>query len=148
MNPGMVGLAALIFGVAAFADDIDRAKLMGGWESQSATGSNRETWLFEAKSDAVHITYLQGDKKLAEFECDTDGKDCATKVAGRPAKVSLWFNGSKLVELETRGSEVVKRRFAVAGAGDEMDLEIIPIASDCKAETLHFKRAGVGASSK
>lgn len=148
MNLRMVGLAALIFSIAAFADDTDRAKLMGGWESQSGTGNSKETWLFEAKGDAVHVTYLQGDKKVAEFECDTDGKDCATKVAGHAAKISLWFNGSKLVELETRGSEVVKRRFAIAGAGEEMDLEIIPIASESKAETLHFKRARIAASNK
>jgi hypothetical protein len=146
MNLRIVGIAALVLGVTTFAGDADRARLMGGWESQTGTGGNRETWLLEAKGDAVHVTYLQGEKKLAEFECDTDGKDCVTKVAGHPAKVSLWYNGSKLVELETRGSEVVKRRFAIAGAGEEMDLEIIPIASDCKAETLHFKRASVGPS--
>jgi hypothetical protein len=145
MNLRAVGLAALVFSVAAFADDADRAKLMGSWESQSG---NSETWLLEAKGDAVHITYLQGDKKLAEFECDTDGKDCATKVGGHSAKMSLWFNGSKLVVLETKGSEVVKRRFAIAGAGEEMDLEIIPIASDTKAETVHFKRARIAAPSK
>jgi hypothetical protein len=148
MNLHIAGLAVVIAGAAAFAGDADRAKLMGGWESQNGTGSNKETWLFEAKGDAVHVTYLQGDKKLAEFECDTDGKDCATKVGGHSAKVSLWFNGPKLVELETRGSEVVKRRFAVAGAGEEMDLEIIPIASDSKAETLHFKRARIAAGNK
>jgi hypothetical protein len=141
MNLRIVGLFALVFGVITCAGDEDHARLMGGWESQTGTGSNRETWLLEAKGDALHVTYLQGEKKLAEFECDTDGKDCATKVAGHSAKVSLWYNGSKLVELETKGSEVVKRRFALAGAGEEMDLEIIPIASDCKAETLHFKRA-------
>ena len=134
----------MMFSVSAFAGDGDRAKLMGGWESQTGT----DHWMFEAKGDAVHVTYLQGDKKLADFECDTDGKDCATKVGGHSAKVSLWFNGSKLVELETRGSEVVKRRFAVAGAGEEMDLEIIPIASDSRAETLHFKRARVAAGNK
>jgi hypothetical protein len=144
MNLRIVGLAGLMFSVAAFAGDGDRAKLMGGWESQTGT----DHWMFEAKGDAVHVTYLQGDKKLADFECDTDGKDCATKVGGHSAKVSLWFNGSKLVELETRGSEVVKRRFAVAGAGEEMDLEIIPIASDSRAETLHFKRARVAAGNK
>ncbi len=148
MNLRIVGLAVLIAGVAAFAGDADRAKLMGGWESQSGTGSNRETWLFEAKGDAVHVTYLQGDKTLAEFECNTDGKDCPTKVAGHSAKVALWFNGPKLVELETKGSEVLKRRFAIAGAGEEMDLEIIPIASEAKAETVHFKRARVAASNK
>jgi hypothetical protein len=138
----------LAFGVAAFADDTDRAKLMGAWESQGETDSGRVTWLFESKGDAVRVTYFRGSQKLAEFECDTDGKDCPTKVAGHSAKVSLWFNGSKLVELETRGSDVVKRRFAIAGAGEEMDEEIIPIASDSKAETLHFKRSKSAPSGK
>jgi hypothetical protein len=142
MNLRIVGLAALAFGVVAFADDPDRAKLMGTWESQG------ETWLFESKGDAVRVTYFRGSQKLAEFECDTDGKDCATKVAGHSAKVSLWFNGSNLVELETRGSDVVKRRFGIAGAGDGMDEEIIPIWSDSKAETLHFKRAKAAPSKK
>jgi hypothetical protein len=142
MNLRIVGLAVLAFGVVAFADDTDRSKLMGAWESQA------ETWLFESKGDAVRVTYVRGSQKLAEFECNTDGKDCATKVAGHSAKISLWFNGSKLVELETRGSDVVKRRFAIAGAGEEMDEEIIPIASDSKAETLHFKRAKAAPSNK
>jgi hypothetical protein len=149
MNPRSVGLAAVVFSVAAFADDTDRAKLMGAWESQGGGDhESRVTWLLEAKGDAMHITCLQGTQKLAEFECDTNGKECATKVSGHTAKVSLWFNGPKLVELETKGSEVVKRRFAIAGAGEEMDVEIIPIVSDSKAETVHFKRARVATSSK
>jgi hypothetical protein len=122
---------------------------MGAWESQSGTDSgSKVTWLLESKGDAVRVTCLRGSQKLAEFECDTDGKECPTKVSGHAVKVSLWFNGPKLVELETRGSEVVKRRFAIAGAGEEMDLEIIPIASDAKAETLHFKRAKAAVATK
>lgn len=54
--------------------------------------------------------------------------------------MSLWFNGPKLVELETRGTEIVKRRFSIAGDGDTMDLETIPIFPSGKIETAHFKR--------
>jgi hypothetical protein len=45
-----------------------------------------------------------------------------------------------LVELETTGSEVVKRRFKVTGDRDTMDLETIAIAPAAKDETTHFKR--------
>jgi hypothetical protein len=149
MNVRAVGLAVLMFGVAALADDTERAKLMGAWESESGTDHGSSViWLLEAKGGVLHIANLQGSQKLAEFECDTNGKECATKVSGRAAKISLWFNGPKLVELETKGSEVVKRRFAISGAGEEMDVEIIPIVSESKAETVHFKRAKAAPSNK
>jgi hypothetical protein len=51
----------------------------------------------------------------------------------------MWFNGPKLVELETSGTQVVKRRFSITGNGDTMDLEAIPIAPVGKVETSHFK---------
>ncbi len=85
---------------------------------------------------------------MAEFECDTTGRECAAKDSGRSVKISLWFNGSTLVALETKGEEVVKRRFAVAGTGEEMDVELIPVVSKSKPETAHFKRAKVVASGK
>jgi len=68
------------------------------------------------------------------------GKECAVEDAGRRSKVSMWFNGPKLVELETRGTEIVKRRFSITGNGETMDLETIPIAPSGKVETAHFKR--------
>jgi hypothetical protein len=52
----------------------------------------------------------------------------------------MWFNGPKLVELETKGKEVVKRRFAVAGEGDTLEIEVIPIEPAGKTETLRFRR--------
>ena len=145
MKLRVVGLAAaLAFGPSAFAGDAEWAKLMGAWESQGGTDSaDKVTWLLEAKGDAMHVTYLQGSQKLAEFECDTSGRECPAKVSGHSAKISLWFNGPTLVVLETKGPEVVKRRFAVAGTGEEMDVELIPVVSKSKAETVHFKRAKV-----
>jgi hypothetical protein len=58
--------------------------------------------------------------------------------------VSLWFNGPKLVELETRGSEVVKRRFEIIsqgdGANEVMEMELIPIVPSEKTQTFRYKR--------
>lgn len=68
------------------------------------------------------------------------GKECASEDAGRRSKVSMWFNGPMLVELETRGSQIVKRRFRITANGDTMDLETIPIVPPGKSETVHFKR--------
>ena len=52
----------------------------------------------------------------------------------------MWFNGSKLVEMETRGPHRVKRRFSISSDTDSMELETIPIVPPGKSETAHFKR--------
>jgi hypothetical protein len=146
MHLRISALTLLLFGIAAWADDqADRVKLLGAWDSQDE--SAKVAWTLESKGDKLHITYSQGDQKVAEFECNTKGRDCDSKLAGAKAKVSLWFNGPKLVELETHGAQIVKRRFAVAGQGDQMEVEVIPIAPDGKPETQHFKRAALSSSS-
>ena len=86
------------------------------------------------------MTSSNGTQTVEEFKCNTMGKECAGKDAGRPSKVSLWFNGPKLVELETRGTQVVKRRFIISGDGDTMNLETIRIVPTGKSETVHFRR--------
>jgi hypothetical protein len=42
--------------------------------------------------------------------------------------------------METTGTLVVKRRFAVTGIGETMDLETIPVTPSGQTETTHFKR--------
>jgi hypothetical protein len=136
MNIRIMAVAALCLGSVAFAAD-DRAKLNGTW--QSSNGS--ETWVLQDKGETWHIAYSQGNQKPAEFDCAADGRDCNVKEAGHSAKVSLYFNGPRLVELETKGTEVIKRRFAIAEQGDLMDVEVIPVVSTTeKPATLHFKR--------
>jgi hypothetical protein len=147
MNLHALGLTLLLFCFAAWADEqTDRAKLLGAWDSQDGS-AKRAAWTFEFKGDSLHVTYSEGDQVVTDFECNTKGRDCDAKIGGGRAKVSLWFNGPKLVELETKGQEILKHRFGIAGQGDQMEVEIIPIAPDGKAETLHFKRGALSASS-
>jgi len=136
----------MILSAVALAEDIaDRGKLSGKWQAPEGAG---ESWILDGKPDAVHITEFQNGQKLAEFECNTLGRECETRDAGHHAKVSFWFNGAKLVELETRGSEVVKRRFSVGEQPDLMELETIPIVPPGKPTLEHFKRVDVSAASK
>ena len=88
----------------------------------------------------VRVTYMLGDRKVMDFECSTQGKECEIKDSGKSAKVSLWYNGPTLVELETKGNEVVKRRFAAAPQ-DSLSVEVIPVQPDGKTETVHFRRS-------
>jgi hypothetical protein len=128
------------------ADNGDRDKLFGSWV-ESGNGS-ASTWTFSGNGDSFHVTQLDGTAKVADYPCEADGKKCAVKLAGKKGEVSMWFNGTKLVLLETQGPTVVKRRFAVLEQGDTMEMEIIPIVPGGKTETIQFKRAPLSTQSK
>ena len=142
MTVSMIVLSTLLLASTAIADDdSSRAKLMGKWQQIDGNGEPKSSWdLEEGLADSIHVTNSSGAQTVTEFECNTMGKECAVKDAGRKSKVAMWFNGPKLVEMETRGNQVVKRRFSITGDGDTMDLETIPIAPAGKVETSHFKR--------
>jgi hypothetical protein len=142
MKVPIISLSILLLASSAFADDeSNRAKLMGKWRQSDGNAEAKSTWaLEEVSADSIHVTSSSGAQTVAEFECNTVGKECAVKDAGRKSKVSMWFNGPKLVELETKGTQVVKRRFSITADGNTMDLETIPIAPAGKAETSHFER--------
>jgi hypothetical protein len=138
---GVVALGLLV-GLSVLADDkADREKLIGSWQPQVASsGASGAGWTFVSKGNSLEVTELDGEKKIARFECSTDGTGCEIKTGGKKATISMWFNGPKLVQMETRGSDVVKRRFGILPPGDAMEMEVIPIVPSGPAETLRFKR--------
>ncbi len=138
MTISIITLTTLLLAAPAFADDeASHAKLMGKW--QQSDGETKSIWGFQDSAGSVHVTNSEGTKTVA-FDCNTMGKECAVDDAGRRSKVTMYYNGPKLVEVEIRGAQVVKRRFAVTGDGDTMDLETIPISPSGKSEIAHFKR--------
>lgn len=125
----------LICAGAAFADDAaDREKLAGSWESPDGT-----RWVLDSKADAVHVSEFDHDRKVSEFECNTVGRECDVKDNGKAAKVTMYYNGPKLIVLETRGSDVVKLRFHANG--DQLEVETMPIVPAGKSETAKLARA-------
>lgn len=138
---GLLCLAVPLFTTVGWGfDNASRDKLVGVWQSQES-GDSAGVWTIEAKDgDVFKLIESHGDQKLLEIECTTSGKDCKVKDSGKNAKVSLWFNGDKLVGLETKGDEVVKRRFTVTETGDTLDIEVMPISPSGKTEVAHYKR--------
>ena len=144
----LIAIPMALLSPAIFADTAaDRAQLNGTWEGPQ--GSNAAVWTLVERGDSMHVTYSLADHKVAEFDCKL-GPECKAKIDGHNATVSVYFNGAQLIEIETRGSEVLKRRFGVAaqGQGNQLDIEVIPIVPDGPSETLHFKRAAVATSSR
>ncbi len=83
-----------------------------------------------------------------EFDCNTLGRECQVNDAGKQVTVSLWFNGPVLVELETRGSQVIKRRFKPVGDGNALELETTLISSGGKPDTIHLARVQSAAQAR
>lgn len=127
----------LICAGAAFADDTaDRGKLAGSWESPDGA-----RWVLDSKGDAVHVAEFDHDRKVSEFECNTVGRECDVKDNGKSAKVTMYYNGPKLIVLETRGSDVVKLRFQASD--DQLEVETMPIVPAGKTETAKLARTTV-----
>jgi hypothetical protein len=142
----VAGLSTLLLaGSALTADDDVRAKLTGKWLSDG-NGEAKSTWTLKEVGDSIHVNNSNATGIIVEFDCNVGGKECEIKHAGHKSKVAMWFNGPKLVEMETIGTQVVKRRFTVTGNGDTMDLETIPLVPGGETETTHFKRDPAEAS--
>jgi hypothetical protein len=138
------GVCLVLTGMALGADEATREKLSGQW--QQTDGVDKATLTIKDSGDSIHVTSAGEPQAAEDFECNTAGKECAVKVAGHKSKVSMWFNGQTLVELQTTGSDVVKRQFKVTGDGDTMEMETKAISPAGKDETTHFKRITAVAS--
>jgi hypothetical protein len=147
MTIQMAAVAALVLCAPLLADDAsDRAKLIGSWQDNS--GKEGTVWVLDVKGTALHITESLADQKISEFECSPKGAECEGTVGGKKAKVTMYYDGPALVQLETRGSEVTRRRFTVTGQPDVMEIEVMPIQGPDKAETLHLKRIQLASASR
>jgi hypothetical protein len=124
---------ALLLLAPLLADDTAaRDKLIGSWRED---GKAAAVWTLETRGEELHVLHSLPGGKDEEFQCNIMGRDCDVKLAGKHARVSLWFNGGMLVELEQRGTEIVKRRFRIASDGDAMEIELIPVAPIAKSPT-------------
>ena len=129
MTPSIVALLLLF----ALDDSGDRAKVAGKWLDPDS----KLNWMIEDKGDSVRIMQLMDNQQVSMIDCKL-GSECQIKDGGHSAKVTLYYNGPKLIELETRGSETIKRRFSATG--DAMEIEVIPIVPDGKTQLVKLKR--------
>jgi hypothetical protein len=107
------------------------------------------TWLdgaaskitFNEKGDEIQVREMDGDRVIADFSCNLSGQQCDVKEAGHTVKVTMYYNGSKLVEITERGNDVEKRRFSLGQDGATMQMEIIPLSSpNGKATTRTYRK--------
>lgn len=140
MQLRMLATGLLMTAGFAVADDYEaRAQIAGTWTS-SDSSDPKEEWKIVQEGDGLRIAHERGGKKLSEFTCKPAGEQCKYKENGRDASVMMWFNGPKLVQLETVGNDVVKRHFGVVDDGNTLVIAVIPVAPPGKTETFRYTR--------
>lgn len=127
----------IFFAASAFAQSADDPNYSGTWRLHS---DDAVRLVLTQKDDTIHVKELRGTEIKADYTCNTVGKECTVKYEGRPAKVSFWFNGPKLVEFETRGGTVTRRRFQLADNGSTLNIELSSLSPGGKDEKLEFAR--------
>jgi hypothetical protein len=147
MKRTFVPLLALAFTGFALADDTgDRANLLGVWQPQDNSGGS---WTLQSTGeDELHLTEMEKDQKASDFQCNTVARECEVKDAGQKWKVSMWYNGPRLVVQEIRGPNKVMRYRFHAVDKDSLELELVPIVPEGKPHVIKFVRHTQSASAK
>jgi hypothetical protein len=140
---GLLAALAMIAFVAGTAKADDRPDFSGSWKLNTSASQIKDSRLTE---ECAKLTITQKESSIAladsdghPVECSISGKECETKAA----KVSFWFNGPKLVEMEYKGhaGHARKRRLSLASDGKSLQMEVIPITPAGEASLLAFDKA-------
>ena len=141
--------ACLVFAlgvVPALGQDDDRPNLTGTWQLDASKSDLKlskitsATWVIEETDTSIHITSTENGKgKKSELQCTTDGKECKSPGDRR---TSFWYNGSMLVEMETRNDHVTRYRMKLSGDGKTLTVEVAQIVpQNDKIDTLVFQKS-------
>jgi uncharacterized protein YycO len=111
--------------------------LSGTWVADS---NSSQKWVLTQKDNQIHVQKMNGDKVETNFTCSLAGLECKAKENGRSEKITMYFNGSKLVEIEERGDETIKSRMAVSSDGKILTIETVPLSTNQRTEVASFRR--------
>lgn len=119
----------------------------GSWKLNSAGSRIKDSKL---STECAKLTIAQKDASITiseseghPIECSTAGKECQVKNEGKLSKVSFWFDGAKLVQMEITGhagEHIRKRQLSLSPSGKTMQMEVIPISPAGEASLLAFDK--------
>ena len=123
---------------AAWAQD--RPELNGTWHLDPARSAfsdmklKAQTITIHQEDESIKIadaaTEDNGKERKLEYECNTNGKECALKLNGQPFKISAYYNGAVLVLIEQRKSSdaTMRKRLRTSEDGKTLTIEIANLA--------------------
>jgi len=114
----------------------DRPDLNGLWKLDTAQSvfsevrAKTQTLSIRQEDESIRVeeatTEDNGKERKLDYECNTNGKECALKVNGQPLTVSAYYNGSVLVLIERRkgNDATTRKRLKTSEDGKTMTIEI------------------------
>jgi hypothetical protein len=137
---GTLAVLILAFALApiSFAQAASSAPDLSGTWLDTSNGALKLA--LTEKGDKIQVRETDGDRVTADYTCALSGEQCDVKEDGHPVKVMIYYNGSKLVEIKQRGSDVEKRRFSLSDDGKTMQVESIPLSSSGKSSTHTYRK--------
>lgn len=136
-------LAPGLFAMLAYGQS--KPDLTGKWqlsESKSSLKSGKPSPVsitIEEKGSTIHIVKMvkEGDKeKTIEFKCTTDGKDCDADGE----KISLWYNGASLVEMDIGKDSATKLIMKLDESGKALDVDVDHISPQAESDKLVMEK--------
>ena len=144
-------LCALALG-AVWAQD--RPELNGVWHLDPARSAfsdvklKAQTITIHQEDESIKIadaaTEENGKERKLEYECNTNGRECALRLNGQPFKVSAYYNGAVLVLIEQRKSNdaTTRKRLKTSEDGKTLTIEIANLARPTqKADSLVYAKS-------
>ena len=138
-------LTVLSMSLVLFGQEQERPSFTGTWQFDASKSEmhngkiSSATWVIEEGDNSIHISQTENGKaKKTELQCTTDGKEC--KFPG-DRRDSFWFNGSMLVDMETKNDRVIRYRMKISDDGKTLTVEVTPIVPQSdKIDTLVFQK--------
>lgn len=139
-----VSLLLPLLAVSASAQD--KPNFTGTWQIVEAKSSMKsgqpcpvKITIDQKAGSSIHLTRVvkEGDKEVAtEFTCSMDGKDC--EVAG--TKVSLWFSGPSLVEMDMGKDVTTKTTMKLEADHKSITLDVSHVSPSAEDDELVFAK--------
>jgi hypothetical protein len=118
----------------------DRPELNGIWRLDPARSAfsdvklKAQTLSIHQEDESIKIaeaaTEDSGKERKFDYECNTNGKECALKVNGQPFKISAYYNGAVLVLIEQRkgNDSTTRKRLKTSEDGKTLTIESANLA--------------------
>ncbi|HXJ40579.1 MAG TPA: hypothetical protein VNH18_14970 [Bryobacteraceae bacterium] len=142
---GVSLISALWLFTAAANGQQSKPDLSGKWQLNSGKSEQPGkttivSLAIEHTGSSIHIvrTTRSADSKetITEFKCTTDGKDCDVKGT----KVSLWWDGLSLVEMDIGNETVTKHKMTLSDDGKSLTCDLSWISPQSPAESAVFAK--------
>jgi hypothetical protein len=134
-----------LFAITLCAQD-GKPNFSGNWQLNSAkselhSGKTSTVQLtIEQKGPKIHVLRSvktsDGKESVTDFNCTTDGKDCDAKGE----KVSLWYDGKDLVEMDIGSDVVTKTRMSLAPDGKSISCDMSFISPQSDDDKLYLEK--------